>query len=120
MVVQVDSNGLGKKDKETHVSVFASVLGGVNDAELKWPFIGEVKITLLNQLEDKNHHTDSILFTLAQRAPMGKLEFIHHSALAHNPAKNTQYLKDDSLYFRVSVEAENHKSWLQCIVIIFT
>jgi hypothetical protein len=41
----------------THVSVYYCLLEGEHDAELKWPFIGEVMFTLLNQLEDGNHYT---------------------------------------------------------------
>jgi hypothetical protein len=37
-------------------------------------------------------------------------DFIAHSKLAH---KNTQYLKDDTLYFSVSVLAADHKPWLE-------
>ncbi len=39
--------------------------------------------------------------------------FIPHSALGHDPVKNTQYLKDDTIYFRVKVE--DNKPWLQCV-----
>ena len=42
--------------------------------------------------------------------------FIPHSALGHDPVKNTQYLKDDTLYFRVFVEVVDHKPWLQCAI----
>ena len=41
---------------KAHVSVYASFLKGRYDAELKWPFVGRITFTLLNQLEDKNHH----------------------------------------------------------------
>jgi hypothetical protein len=40
-------------------------------------------------------------------------QFTPHSALAHNPVQNTQYLKDDTLYFRVSVKVADHKPWLE-------
>ena len=45
MTLEVDAN----------VSVFAAILEGEYDAELKWPFVGKVHITLLNQLNDRNH-----------------------------------------------------------------
>ena len=35
---------------------FVHMAEGRNDSKLKWPFIGSVKIELLNQLEDGNHH----------------------------------------------------------------
>jgi TNF receptor-associated factor 4 len=117
MTVSVDVNGDGN-GKGTHVSVFARILEGKYDAGLKWPFIGDVKVVLLNQLEDKNHHIVTIDFTTADNRhalslALGYRKFISHSALAHDPVKNTQYLKDDTLYFRVSVEVAEDKPWLQ-------
>ena len=46
----------------THVSVFACLVKGRNDDNLPWPFTGEVTFTLLNQLEDENHRSDTIPF----------------------------------------------------------
>ena len=46
----------------------------------------------------------------------GHLQYIPHSELSRNPASNTQYLKDDTLYFRISVEVSDHKPWLECTV----
>ena len=76
---------------------------------------GKITLTLLNQLEDKNHHTVTIFFKNAHvGTAWGRPNFIPHSALAHDPVKNTQYLKDDKLYFRVTVEAADYKPWLMC------
>ena len=44
----------------------------------------------------------------------GYPHFIPHSELTCDKFKSTQYLKDDTLYFRVLVEVDNHKPWLQC------
>ena len=116
MEVRVYANGCGEGEG-TDLSVFTAITEGKYDAGLKWPFVGKVTITLLNQLEDKNHHTDIASFTAADKRTRtdawGKPQFIPHSALAHDPVKNTQYLKDDTLYFRVLVEVDNHKPWLQ-------
>ena len=116
MEVDVDANGYSDSEG-THVSVFACTLEGKYDAELKWPFVGKVIITLLNQLEDKNHHTKTIFFTATddytRTDSWGRSQFIPYSALAHDPFKNTQYLKDDTLHFKVEVKVEDHKPWLQ-------
>ena len=56
------TNGWGS-GKGTHVSVHAPILKGEYDVELKWPLLGRVTFTLLNQLEDANHHTRKILLT---------------------------------------------------------
>ena len=95
-----------------HVSVYAPILKGDYDAKLKWPFPGKVNFTLLNQLEDKNHYTGVMTLDTADNAIVGGIrwgcpKFIPHSALAHDPVKNTQYLKNNALYFRMEVEIEH-------------
>ena len=99
-----------------HMCPFEHIMLGRYDTSLEWPFMGKVSFTLLNQLEDKNHHTMSVAINNARAAgpPWGFATFIPHSALAYDPDKNTQYLKDDTLYFRVSVEVADHKPWLEC------
>ena len=121
MAIRVYAKG-DESSEGTHVSVFAPILEGKYDTELRWPFVGKVTITLLNQLEDNNHKTKKLTLDAENCAmvngPTGSAwgfsKFIHHSELAHNRAKNTQYLKDDTLYFRVSVKVSDHKPWLEC------
>jgi TNF receptor-associated factor 4 len=99
------NNGNGER-AGTHVSVYAHTDG---------QFVGTVTITLLNQLEDNNHHTIKINFTTTNpHDNLGYSEFIAHSELHHDPLKNTQYLKDNTLYFSVSVQAADRKPWLEC------
>ena len=103
---------------------------GKNDDNLSWPFTGEVTVTLLNQLEDENHHTDTVSFPQdtedsdvsgrvvdSERAPIG---YGWHKFISHNQlevVENSQYLKDDCLYFQIEVEAnEPEKPWLTCTV----
>ena len=118
MALRVYANGDGA-GKGTHVSVYAVILEGEYDAELKWPFVGEVTITLLNQLEDENHHTKVGHFYAVHNHRVGSSyghpKFTPHSGLSQNPAisKNTQYLQNDTLYFRVSLEVSDHKPWLE-------
>ena len=114
-----DGNGKGK-----HVSCFICLMPGEYDDTLEWPFQGEVTIELLNQLEDKNHkeytthYNESVPEECKQRVGArskgwGKTRLITHSKLEHNPITNCQYLKDDSLYFRISVKATSKtKPWL--------
>ena len=117
MALKVYTNGL-KAGRGTHVSVYARIMEGKYDSGLKWPFIGTVTFTLLNQLEDKNHYTLTLVIDEARNANVtddwGFHHFIPHSALAHNAGKNTQYLNDDTLYFKTSVKVADHKPWLEC------
>lgn len=115
MAVIVSANG---DSGGTHVAITALLLEGIRDDRLKWPFTGTLTFVLLNQLEDRNHHTMTSSPTVADNVLVGDdwgaFKFIPHSNLAHDPVKNTQYLKEDTLYFRVSVEETDHKPWLQC------
>ena len=98
------------------MSVFAVILEGEYDTELKWPFVGSITFTLLNQLKDDYHETAKASFTSKDDMQVednwGFDTFIPHSALAHNPVKKTHYLKYDKLFFKVEVAVR--KPWLQC------
>ena len=127
MCIRVYANGDGH-GKGTHVSVFAYLLKGENDDYLLWPFTGTVTVKLLNQLEDKNHHSEDIIFTSESDCEVnqrvvdeerashgwGITEYIPHSDLDHNTVRNCQYLKDDRLHFKISVDAKSFSStpWL--------
>ena len=123
MCVRVDANGFGE-GAGTHVSVFACLMQGRNDDNLPWPFIGKVTFTLLNQLEDKNHHTRTISFEQDNEAgrkvvdgELAAMGFGQYTFISHNKLYapwNCQYLKEDCLYFRVKVQATT--SWLTCTV----
>ncbi len=122
------ANGWGV-GRGTSVSVYAYLMKGDHDDTLTWPFTGTVTIELLNQLEDMNHHKNTFKFTAAN-AMMGQRvrdseratqgwgwpNLISHAALDYNVKANTQYLKDDTLVFRISVKAFGHKPWLECTV----
>ena len=110
MRFEVDANGTGT-GKGTHVSVFTYLLRGEFDSHLKWPFRGTVTIQLVNQLEDKEHRTESYDYKDAtpetaqvdgERAcGWGSSVFLPYSALGLSVANNRQYLNDDCLIFRI-------------------
>ena len=117
MCIGVDANGRGP-DKGTHVSVSTKLLEGCYDDQLHWPFLGTVTYELLNQLADDKHHSRVSIFNAMDDMHVGSnrgpLNFFPLSSLSHDPATNTQYLLDDTLYIRVSVTVANHKPWLVC------
>ena len=116
MAISVCVNGIGA-GKDTHVSAYASINEGAYDDQLKWPFIGKIVVKLLNQLEDKNHYQRIMNFEDEHNVQVGDKwgfeQFISHSALDYDAVNNTQYLKDNTLYLRMSVEPANNKPWLQ-------
>ena len=89
---------------------------GENDDALTWPIKYKCTFTLLNQLKDEGHDTGTISFTEDEagvsRVLGGKKEtrahgydqFIAHTELDLQEEEQCQYLKDDSLYFRVQVD----------------
>ncbi len=122
MCLVVYANGW-KEGAGTHVSVYICLMKGDHDDTLTWPFPGTITIELLNQLNDKNHRKMEIRFpanhessqrVVVMERGFGSPEFISHVALDHNLwINNTQYLEDDTLVFRVSVEIPNRKPWLE-------
>ena len=125
MCLNVVANGLDDAEG-THVSVSLFMMRGENDDDLVWPFQGEVSVTLLNQLEDKDHREAKATYNTDERedhnsrvtdgkrgGAYSEPQFISHEELGHKADTNCQYLKDDSLYFRVSVKVhEACKPWL--------
>ena len=117
MCISVDVNGYSV-GKGTHVTVFTELLEGRYDDQLHWPFLGTVTYELLNQLADEKHHSRESFYDADDNTQVGNRcgfhEFLPHSSLSHDPATNTQYLLDDTLYFRMSVIVDHHKPWLVC------
>ena len=116
------------KSAYTGISVFLHLMAGENDKSLKWPMRGTFSIELLNQKEDENHKECSVHFdqTKSQswnskvsegRSPSGwgHQNFVNYQDLKGGSFySQTQYLKDDTLYFRVTM-TENRstsKPWL--------
>ena len=125
MCIYVYANG-NDDGEGTHVSVYACLMRGRNDDNLSWPFRGEVTITLLNQLEDTNHFTDTLTYSedvdddsnrrvvdSDRGSGYGWPTFISHDQLGYDVELNCQYLKDNCLYFRVTAKAPDPvKPWL--------
>ena len=115
MCLRVDASRNDGKGT-SHVSVFIFLMRGDNDCNLAWPFKGTIKVSLLNQLEDGQHHTRQLWsptsdiaeayrnhVTLRERATegWGQLRFISHQDLHYDGERNRQLLKEDTLFFRV-------------------
>ena len=131
LCVRVDANGNGGGGFNSHISVFSYLMKGKNDDNLPWPFTGEVNFTLLNQLADENHHMSTLTYRQDMNSDSNKrvegdsdigsryglYKFIPHDELDHNTEQNCQYLMDDSLFFRIEVQASKPvKPWLTCTI----
>ena len=124
LCVRVDADGCGD-GQGTHISAFIYLMRGEYDDHLSWPFTGRVTAELLNQVDNRHHHSMTVQFSVdyaegqrvvnAERASSGRgqQQFILHTSLDYNAIENCQYLKDDSLYFRFKVaQTRNPKPWL--------
>ena len=114
LVLYANGNGDGKG---SHLSVFLHILHG-HDDQLDWPLKGTFIIELLNQLEDKNHHRGTLNYPgdgehCKPGSGMAFDTFIEQCELDFNSSKNTQYLKYDKLYIRVTQKiTSDRKPWL--------
>lgn len=119
MCSRVYMNGDGEA-RDGYLSVFIEVVQGKFDGQLSWPVVGKVHVTLLNQLEDQGHHAKKMNIRAEDNTYVGSTfgyyKFIPHSELICDYYSHAQYLLDDTLYFRISVETEeaNVKPWLNC------
>ena len=117
MCIRVYPNGRGD-GKGTHISIYTHLMKGSYDDHLKWPFRGNITIQIVNQAGDHNHieltihYKDETPDISAGRVTSGEKslgrgyhQFLPHSDLEYNAAKETQYLKDNHFIVRL-VEVE--------------
>lgn len=92
--LQVYANGNGT-GKGTHVSAFVYFMKGINDAELSWPFVGNIIESTRGQKSSAyNIDLELGLGPIGTRHSRGLIRFIPHSKLA---AMNTQYLRSSRM-----------------------
>ena len=108
--VKASGNGAGAG---SHLSVYVHIMQGEFDDMLTWPLLADVHFRLVNQFSNDKHFNSKVSFTKENEASLrvlngrkagtgrGYSQFIPLSALSADPAKNTQYLKNDSLRFEV-------------------
>ena len=120
MMLSVYANGNIGSVNGRFVSCYIYLVTGEYDDNLEWPFQGDVKIELLNQLEDNNHKAETIKYDESTPSNCkrtgrgwGCHEFVPHSELGHNTDTNCCYLLNDCLHFRITVNATSKsKPWL--------
>ena len=90
----------------THVTVFVYSLKGDHDAVLKFPAKVTITLQLLNQHRDHDHHTRDIQCEVTKETIGNYIgsnwTFFPNADLEWNRGKQTQYLKDDCLRFRIT------------------
>ncbi|XP_064383591.1 TNF receptor-associated factor 5-like [Halichondria panicea] len=89
----------------THLSVYIYIVKGDQDQQLKWPFVGELAITLVDQrLAQENHQTYTVEFT-CDDIIQGARRFNDtlNNGLGYDELKclPPNYLKHDCLVFHI-------------------
>ena len=94
----IDGGSLG-----THVAVLYKACPGDCDEQLKWPVTISVIFELLNQHADRDHISKVVTVTYDKNDALFIFDckFISHRELDWNAEKETQYLKNNSLQFKV-------------------
>lgn len=105
----------------THLSVSLYLMKGLCDDELVWPLRGKFKVKLLNQISDSEHHSKILTYDdktpddNAGRVMVGEKadgwgfhryisnEDLHKTTKFRRTNTTCQYLKDDSIFFKVTI-----------------
>ena len=94
-------------DVNDYISASYFTEDGPNDSTLKWPFHGRVTVTLLNQVEDRYHHTRTISFREeiehASNELQGESKVDRGVYVQQRLPVNCQFLKDDCLFFSITI-----------------
>ena len=90
--------------KGTHLSVCLYLLRGPHDYLLPWPLKGKFRVTLLNQISDANHPIVGQNISVDQVTWLdnSKMMWYHPRFIKTVTLLNSDYLKNDSLFFEVS------------------
>ena len=115
MRLEIYASGVGDGEG-THVSVVISVQDGPYDRSLSWPFTGNLKIELLNQLADEGHYYQDVSITMNYNMLVGSRAGVHtYIKFTELEGGDKRFLQNDTLYFRVTViNIDNFKPWLIC------
>ena len=105
-----------------YLAVFVNITKGNNDDQLLWPYEGQIRIKLLNQLYDEDHHVYPKEYFLSRSNPnvkdqcitkpisgsnqgWGYTDFILSDNLKKSErTPHIQYLVNDSLFFEVNAD----------------
>ena len=92
--------------KDTHVSVYLYLLKGPYDASLPWPIHMDVKVMLLNQVADRDHHAMTSKIVASRVSLIRTLvcnvdQFISYQDL-YTLSASCLFLKDDSIFFKIN------------------
>ena len=110
MCLWVFPNGYGDAENK-YLSLFTCFMQGENDAELKWPFRGNITVQLVDQVHNRDHRERVISYDDANFSYAQRLTFGYKSKGWGQPdmiplesirKETCPFLKDDCLKIRIT------------------
>ena len=106
MELSIDTNGFDE-GAGTHLSAYINPIPGSYDAGLRWPVICKLYLVLLNQRGDFGHYGKSAVCEWdmhCQDYRTISYTYIPFQKLEFDSVRNTQYLMDDCLRFKLYLD----------------
>ena len=107
--LSIDTNGY-EEAQGTHITADLWPRRSKHEDKLSWPIKVTAHLQLLNQQGDYGHVVAGVNIKINKPEYRKEIarKYIAHSELEYNAAKDTQYLKDDCLHFRLYLKVTPH------------
>ena len=106
-LLNIDTNGHGNA-RNTHLTAYLKQLKNEFDKELQWPIKFKVYLEIINQRGDHSNHsrvgTVQLSSADSRYECIGDDKFFPLNGLAYNARTNTEYLRNDSIKFRLRLK----------------
>lgn len=99
--IDVTSEGIDDTQPWTRATISICALNGEFDSQLSWPVRAEFSIELINHYE-KGENKKYVKTIEWRRKETKSFASLKYSALGQNNAQKTLFLKNDTLYFKIS------------------
>ena len=110
--LSLQPNGSGA-EKNTHLSVFITIMKGEYDAILPWPFLPQVTFTLIDQQEDTSQRENVVMSFKANPSlmesfvrPVGNqnLGRGYGNFVSHEKLQTRRYIVDNTIFLKAKIE----------------
>ena len=109
--MSLQPNGSGA-EKNTHLSVFITIMKGEYDAILPWPFLPQVTFTLIDQQEDTSQRENVVMSFKANSTlqsfarPVGdeNMGWGYPTFVSHEQLQTRRYIVDNTIFLQVKIE----------------
>jgi hypothetical protein len=100
--IAIHPNGVGE-GAGTHLSISLRPIKTLLDGDLKWPAKCLMTLQLMNQFHDQDHLTisETMIWDTPSHIVNVRHQFVKHEDLEWNVKRQTHYLCEDTLQFRI-------------------